>query len=266
MKKLFRLRVSRRARLATSATAMAAAVVAAAGIAAGQGSAAPALKAHKASHHHTANEIKRPKLRHGLLSVEGSKASDAIALRLRAGDPTTLEVDVGADGSAEFSFDRERVTSIAVDARAGDDLVRINDGNGAFTDSIPTTIDGGDGNDTIAGGKGAETLLGGAGNDSIDGNGGNDAAFLVSGEDTFVWDPGDGSDVVEGQDGTDTMLFNGAGAAEKVALSANGNRLRFFRRPGRGHDGHRRRGAGRLHRPRRRRPGRGRRPERNRRQ
>jgi hypothetical protein len=48
----------------------------------------------------------------------------------------------------------------------------------------------------------------------------------------FVWDPGDGSDRVEGQDGTDTMLFNGAAGDEQVDLSANGNRLRFFRTQG----------------------------------
>ena len=48
----------------------------------------------------------------------------------------------------------------------------------------------------------------------------------------FVWDPGDGSDVVEGQDGNDTMVFNGADAAEQVDLSANGNRLKFFRTQG----------------------------------
>ena len=75
-------------------------------------------------------------------------------------------------------------------------------------------------------------LLGGDGNDSIDGNGGADTALMGAGDDTFVWDPGDGSDVVEGQDGADTMLFNGAGGAEQVDLSANGNRLRFFRTQG----------------------------------
>jgi hypothetical protein len=48
----------------------------------------------------------------------------------------------------------------------------------------------------------------------------------------FVWDPGDGSDTIEGQDGTDTMLFKGADAAERVALFANGSRLRFLRDPG----------------------------------
>src|SRR5207248_7664919 len=146
------------------------------------------------------------KLMHGLLTIEGTEASDKIALRLRAGDPGTLEVDVGDDGSADFSFDRNKITKIDVDARTGDDLVRIDDSNGAFTDTIPTTVDGGDGNDTIAGGKGSELLLGGEGNDSIDGNGGNDLALLGAGDDTFVWDPGDGSDTIEGQDGTDTML------------------------------------------------------------
>src|SRR5438876_10470872 len=49
---------------------------------------------------------------------------------------------------------------------------------------------------------------------------------------TVLWDPGDGSDTIEGQDGTDTMVFNGANVPERVALSANGNRLKFLRDPG----------------------------------
>ena len=124
---------------------------------------------------------------------------------------------------------RARVDRIDVEGRAGDDLLRIDDSNGVFTDAIPTTLDGGSGNDRLAGGKGSEILLGGSGNDSIDGNGGNDLAFMAAGDDTFIWDPGDGSDTVEGQSGADTMRFNGAGAAEKVDLTANGNRLRFTR-------------------------------------
>jgi Ca2+-binding RTX toxin-like protein len=172
------------------------------------------------------------KFKDGVLAVKGSVASDKLAFRLKAGDPGVLEVDVGNDGSADFSFEREKVARIAVDARAGDDLVRIDESNGAVNAGIPTTIDGGDGNDTLAGGSGAETLLGGEGNDSIDGNGGNDVAFMGVGDDTFVWDPGDGSDTVEGEDGVDTMLFNGAAGPEQFDLSANGNRLRFFRTQG----------------------------------
>jgi len=233
MKNLIRLKESRTARpvwLSVWAAVVLAALFGAAGIVAGQGNAAPAVKTSAA---HRMDKFKRPKLKHGELTIVGTEASDKIALRLQSGQPGVLQVDVGDDGSADFSFARERVATIAVDAAAGDDLVRIDESNGAFTDSIPTTIAGGDGNDTIAGGKGIETLLGGDGNDSIDGNGGNDLALLGAGDDTFVWDPGDGSDKIEGQDGTDTMRFNGANVPERVALSANGNRLTFLRDPGR---------------------------------
>ena len=195
-----------------------AALAGAAGIAAGQAEPRP-------------TQIKHPKLKDGVLSIEGTKGSDRIALRLQAGDPGVLQLDVGDDGSADFDFARADIATNRVNAGAGDDLVRIDESNGVFSD-IPTTIDGGAGDDSLAGGSGAETLLGGDGNDSIDGNRGNDVAFMGAGDDTFVWDPGDGSDIVEGQDGADTMLFNGAGVAEQVDLSANGNRLRFFRDPG----------------------------------
>ena len=233
MKNLIRLKQSRTARpvwLSVWAAVVLAALFGAAGIVAGQGNAASAVKTSAA---HRMDKFKHPKLKHGELTIVGTEASDKIALRLQSGQPGVLQVDVGDDGSADFSFARDRVATIAVDAAAGDDLVRIDESNGAFTDSIPTTIAGGDGNDTIAGGKGNETLLGGDGNDSIDGNGGNDLALLGAGDDTFVWDPGDGSDKIEGQDGTDTMRFNGANVPERVALSANGNRLTFLRDPGR---------------------------------
>jgi predicted lipoprotein with Yx(FWY)xxD motif/Ca2+-binding RTX toxin-like protein len=173
--------------------------------------------------------FKRPKLTHGVLAIVGTAASDRIALRVKAGDPATLQVDVGDNRSADFTFKRKQIAKIAVDGAAGDDLVRIDESNGIFTDSLPTTIVGGQGNDTISGGSGAETLIGGDGSDVIDGNKGNDSAFMGAGDDTFVWDPGDGSDVVEGQDGSDTMRFNGAAAAEQFTLSANGSRFRLFR-------------------------------------
>jgi Ca2+-binding RTX toxin-like protein len=233
MEKLVRLKKTRRlrpVRRAAWAVAVAAILAGATGSVAAEGNAASALKVDNASY--LRKKFGHPKLARGLLTIEGTDAKDRIALRLQAGQPAVLQVDVGDDGSSDFSFKREKVARIAVDARAGDDLVRIDEGNGAFTDGIPTTIDGGDGSDSIAGGKGVETLLGGDGDDSIDGNGGDEVALMGSGDDVFVWDPGDGSDTVEGQAGADTMLFNGAGAAEQVDLSANGNRLRFFRNPG----------------------------------
>jgi Ca2+-binding RTX toxin-like protein len=203
-----------------AAVAVTAAV--AAGIVAGPGSATPSVRADYSPYPPKAAKLKAPKLKQGTLTVTGTKRSDKITLRLQAGDPGILQVDFGDDGSADFSFERSQIAKIAVKARAGADQVGIDEGNGLFTDSIPTTLDGGDGNDRIAGGKGIETLLGGKGSDSIDGNGGNDLAVMGPGDDTFVWDPGDGSDTVEGQGGTDTMLFNGANVAEQVDFNALG--------------------------------------------
>jgi Ca2+-binding RTX toxin-like protein len=172
----------------------------------------------------------------GTLNVNGGDRANAVALRLKAGDPTRIQVDAGDNGSPDFSFARSDVHAISVRMGNGRDSVRIDDSNGGFTDSIPTTIAGGNGDDSLNGGLGAETFNGGNGDDTVDGGRGNDTADLGRGDDTFVWDPGEGSDVIEGQSGSDTMVFNGAGvgagANETVTMSAAGGRLIFFRQPG----------------------------------
>jgi Ca2+-binding RTX toxin-like protein len=229
-------RAPRLAYLIAAAVAAIAVIGGAAGIAAGEGRAAPPPTTclppppvKPPAPPGPRGQRGRADLRHGMLNVRGTPAGESIALRLKAGDPDFVQVDFGDDGTADFSFRRTDVKRITVDARAGDDRVRIDESNGAFTAGIPTTIDGGPGNDTLTGGSGVETLDGGPGNDTVDGKGGNDLALLGADDDTFVWDPGDGSDKVEGQGGTDTMRFNGAGAAEKVELSAIRNRLELVR-------------------------------------
>ncbi|HEX6659089.1 MAG TPA: hypothetical protein VF065_13455 [Ilumatobacter sp.] len=188
--------------------------------------------------HSSANSNKvdgvRATVKHHKLSVKGSSHGDAIALRLKAGDPSRIQVDVGDNGSADFSFARAGVSTINVKGRNGNDSIRVDDANGAFTDAIPTTIAGGRGSDSLEGGQlqvaaENETYKAGDGNDLVDGGKGNDTAYLGEGNDTFRWDNGEGSDVIEGQDGTDTMVFNGAAVAEQVTLTANGGRLTFFR-------------------------------------
>ena len=197
--------------------------------------AALAVAAHAgANDHHKKVDGVRASLKHGTLSVKGSSHGDTVALRLKAGDPSRIQVDVGDDASADFSFARSDVSAINVKGGNRSDSIRVDDANGAFTDSIPTTIAGGNGNDTLQGGQTVavaenETFNSGPGNDLVDGGKGNDTAYLGSGNDTFRWDNGEGSDVIEGQDGTDTMLFNGAAVAENVTMSANGGRLTFFR-------------------------------------
>ena len=187
----------------------------------------------------------------GMLVVTGTADADTITLRLRAGHPETLEVDDGGHGGlADINIKRDQFDAIVVSARAGNDQVQIDESNGVFTDTHPTTLngeggddtllggsgaeslDGGDGNDTMLGGAGIDTLSGGSGNDFIDGDQGNETALLGDGNDTFRWDPGDGNDTIEGGAGTDTMLFNGANGGELFDASANGGRLRFFRSAG----------------------------------
>jgi hypothetical protein len=246
-----RIRTMRPTFLAVSALVAAAALGGTAGPAAAHGAAHAHHKYGNAWHQrrHEAG-LELPRLYDGLLAVDGTNGDDRLALRLQVGNPAVLQIDVGDDGSAEFSVPRAQVERLSVDGGNGDDSLRIDESNGVFTDAIATTIEGGNGNDRLVGGAGAmtlsggngndvlfggagpETLIGGNGDDLIDGNKGNDVGLLGNGNDTFVWDPGDGSDVVEGQNGTDTMLFNGADAAERVVLSANGGRLRFFRDPG----------------------------------
>jgi hypothetical protein len=174
----------------------------------------------------------RAQVKGGTLDVNGGNHDDALALRLKAGNPNRIQVDVGDDGSADFSFARKDISAIDVRTAGGGDSVRVDDANGPFTDAIPTRLAGGDDDDALTGGLGAEAFSGGAGNDRIAGAKGNDTASLGAGRDTFRWDPGDGSDDIDGQDGRDAMLFNGAGVDETVTMTAAGKRLVFVRNPG----------------------------------
>jgi hypothetical protein len=168
----------------------------------------------------------------GTLGITGGPLAEQIALRLSALDPNQLQVDLGDDGSADFAFDLGTFRVIEVAAGNGDDTVRIDQVNGAFTTTEATRIDGGNGDDTLIGGSGAEVFFGDNGDDFVDGNGGVDSAFLGRGNDVFVWDPGDASDIVEGGRGSDTMVFNGAAGNEVLTASAEGGRVLFTRNLG----------------------------------
>ncbi|MGE0481164.1 MAG: calcium-binding protein [Phycisphaerae bacterium] len=174
--------------------------------------------ANQPANPHCASHVVR--IEGACLRVIGTAADTTLALRVRAGAPTILEIDVGNDASAEFSVDRALFACIVVDARGGDDVVFIDESNGAFTDTEVTTLRGGGGADTLIGGSGAETFIGGDGDDS---------AFLGPGADRFIWSPGDDTDLVEGADGVDTVEVNGGSGAEDFTITANGTRVRFDR-------------------------------------
>jgi hypothetical protein len=158
----------------------------------------------------------------GTLQIRGDGASDRLVLTPA---PTTLLVDVGEDGTADFTFDRSTFTAVNVQAGDGDDEVRVDNA----VSPLELTIDGGAGDDTLIGANGNETLIGGAGNDFADGNIGADTARMGTGDDTFEWDPGDGSDTVDGQGGTDALDFHGSNIGEQLVASADGSHVRFTR-------------------------------------
>jgi Ca2+-binding RTX toxin-like protein len=116
--------------------------------------------------------------------------------------------------------------SLVVNGLGGNDSITA---TSLLAGVIKLTLDGGAGHDTILGSQGADIILGGDGNDFALGDNGDDLALLGAGDDVFQWNPGDGSDTVEGQTGTDTLLFVGANISENIDISANGERVRFFR-------------------------------------
>jgi hypothetical protein len=115
---------------------------------------------------------------------------------------------------------RARRDELVINTLGGDDVV---DASAVEAGAIDLTLNGGAGTDRLIGGQGNDLLIGGAG---------TDVGFCGAGNDTFVWNPGDGNDFVEGEAGEDTMLFNGANVGENIEVSANGQRLLFFRDPG----------------------------------
>lgn len=128
-------------------------------------------------------------------SVTPGEASD---LELDASTPGTLSaydnalpLDPGAgcadDGSGGVTCDLTGVTKIKVSVGPGDDVVSV-------WGTVPTEIDGVDGDDTLFGGDGADVLTGGAGQDTLGGYGGNDKLLAADGEEDAALDCGDGDD------------------------------------------------------------------------
>jgi Ca2+-binding RTX toxin-like protein len=173
---------------------------------------------------------------------------------------TQVDIDLGVGGGGDASQDTVVINgtnanvqvlgsagSVAVvglpalvsiaHAEAANDRLIVNGGAGndmifAFAlanDTIALTLDGGEGNDVLVGSQGNDVILGGNGNDIAFGQQGDDLALLGAGDDIFAWNPGDGSDTGEGQAGIDQLTFAGSGINENIDISANGERVRFFR-------------------------------------
>jgi Ca2+-binding RTX toxin-like protein len=128
----------------------------------------------------------------GELFVDGTDAADHIIV-----ERTTTRVFVNINGIVQ-GFNAADVLLLSISGHGGDDDII----NASF---IPSTIHGGDGNDTIWGGVGRDSLRGFGGNDSLRGGHGDDVLVGDEGDDTLHG--GDGSDILTGGLGTDTQLF-----------------------------------------------------------
>ena len=88
-------------------------------------------------------------IRHGQLNVLGTAKSDKITLRLKPRAKSRLQVDVGSNGSAEFTFKRSAFNRIVVHGASGADALSINESYGVFTGSEATSLFGDNGNDVL---------------------------------------------------------------------------------------------------------------------
>jgi uncharacterized protein YkwD len=118
------------------------------------------------------------------LFVTGTEASDVIDITVRPFRLGGREIPVVRVSGIPRWFNGMRFQMVVVDARGGDDLVRVDDGGRPL---MATWLDGGGGNDTLIGSSAGDVLLGGFGDDVIAG---------VAGPDHV--DGGPGQDVIDG--------------------------------------------------------------------
>jgi len=178
----------------------------------------------------------------GVLTVSGDAAANSIVVSRDAAGK--ILVNNGAVPVVGGTATVANTSSIRVIALGGNDVITLNEANGALP---AASLFGGAGNDVLTGGSGADHLFGQAGNDTLIGKGGtdllfggsehdtltggdgDDQVFGQSGNDRMIWNPGDDTDLNEGGDGVDTVEVNGGNGAEQFTATANGTRVRFDR-------------------------------------
>jgi Ca2+-binding RTX toxin-like protein len=145
----------------------------------------------------------------GVLTVTGTDGDDIISVKA-AKDSSGAAILVVTEnvkpaegeewGAPTVStFLQADVSSIVVNAGAGNDVVTIGGRRGAAV-STPATLNGGDGNDLLTGGGGADQINGEAGNDKITGGAGADTMNGGAGNDYINAADGATTDVIDGGD------------------------------------------------------------------
>jgi len=156
----------------------------------------------------------------GVLTVNGTSGADVIEFQRR--DDGRLKVELNG---SERRFSLSSVQKIVVNASGGNDFVEFSGRDGGL--SIPSVLNGGDGNDTLEGGNGRDLIFGNAGRDYLQGKAGNDSLRGGSGDDRLeggsgndILNGGDGNDYLQGGDGNDDV-FGAAGSDTIYGNSGN---------------------------------------------
>jgi Ca2+-binding RTX toxin-like protein len=152
----------------------------------------------------------------GALTVTGDAVANNISVQVSG---TAIKV---FDGAAEVTITGGPVTtgtlkSIVVNADDGSDTVLID-----APIKVPTTLNGGLGDDLLFGGLGPDVINAGDGANSVEGRDGNDT--ITGGIDSDALYGGRGSDRIDGGDGPD-LIFGGGGAGvgtDKLADNLTG--------------------------------------------
>ena len=168
-------------------------------------------------------------VRNGQLQIIGTNGRDIVEVTLvssnggshcgsNGGSSSKLSVKTQFNlscrgGAKTYTFDASTITSIRILGCGCDDDLKV-----SSNIKIPTTIDGGAGNDRIWGGGGNDTIVDLSGNNQIWGGNGNDVITTGSGNDNI--DAGAGNDIVYAGAGNDCVL---GGDGNDIIVGGAGN-------------------------------------------
>lgn len=164
----------------------------------------------------------------GLLTITGTGGRDRITVtRGDAGRLIVTETTyTAATKTTPATVDTHRtifrplqVKSILVNAGGGNDFVDVSGNHEHPIFFVPSTVNGGAGNDTIYGGQGKDVLNGDAGNDRLWGLGSNDVLNGGDGNDSLVG--GLGADSLNGNAGNDWLDARDNAGTDKIDGGAN---------------------------------------------
>jgi autotransporter-associated beta strand protein len=146
-------------------------------------------------------------LHNGVLFVFGTSNNDNVRIDFKE-KRGVFEVKSNLATNEKQRFNAADVQLIHVVLGSGDDCATVGQNI-----SVPTILDGGDGNDHLTAGGGDAKLFGGRGNDDLRGDGGNDlliggdgADRLTGGAGHNVLIGGAGKDLIKGGEGNDLLI------------------------------------------------------------